>query len=149
KIINISSSIGLSVDIPLSSVYAMSKFALEGLSEGVYYELKSQNIDIHLVEPGGFRSSLGANAFMIQPGKNSVYGEINECLNTYLESKATDIHCPHTDMEDIVKTVYKLATGEIDSFRNLVGGDAKEILDLRSNNSIEEYLQRIGSRFIR
>ena len=149
KIINISSLIGLSVDIPLASIYAMSKFAVEGLTEGLYYELKAQNIDIHLVEPGGFKSSLGTNALFFPSKKDSVYAEINEHLDAYLDSKSTDINSPHTNIEDVVSTVYKLATGEINSFRNPVGRDSEEILNLRSNKSIEEYLKIVSNRFIK
>ncbi|MEO3408510.1 SDR family NAD(P)-dependent oxidoreductase [Mucilaginibacter sp. CAU 1740] len=38
--INISSFMGITTASPLGSLYNMSKFALEGLTEGLYYELK-------------------------------------------------------------------------------------------------------------
>ncbi|HTJ92880.1 MAG TPA: SDR family NAD(P)-dependent oxidoreductase, partial [Pararobbsia sp.] len=51
RFINISSFMGVTTAVPTGSLYNMSKFALEGLIEGLYYELKPFNIDLHLVEP--------------------------------------------------------------------------------------------------
>ena len=51
-IINISSGAGL-FTLPMSSLYNASKFALEGFSESLSYELASQNITVKLVEPHG------------------------------------------------------------------------------------------------
>lgn len=55
-IINISSRAGL-VGLPLNTLYCASKFALEGFSEALAYELASQNIIVKLVEPSGGVSS--------------------------------------------------------------------------------------------
>jgi NAD(P)-dependent dehydrogenase (short-subunit alcohol dehydrogenase family) len=53
--INISSFMGITTAVPLGSLYNMSKFALEGLIEGLYYELKPLNIDLRLIEQGARR----------------------------------------------------------------------------------------------
>lgn len=58
RIINLSSGMGY-LGLPLSSMYAASKFAVEGLSESLYYELKPLGVQICLVEPGQFRTSFG------------------------------------------------------------------------------------------
>ncbi|MDR6193268.1 SDR family oxidoreductase [Siphonobacter sp. SORGH_AS_0500] len=147
RIINVSSLSGLAVDIPLASVYAMSKFALEGLTEGVFFELKALGIDIHLVEPGGFKSSLVDNAILFPTDKDPVYDSINANLSKVLTTKLTDPHSPHTAITDVVETIYKLAIGEINAFRNPVGSDTAEILQLRSNQTIDDYLDVIGSKF--
>lgn len=56
KIINIS-SVGGMMAMPTMSVYSASKFALEGASEALYYEVKPWNIQVSLVEPGFINSS--------------------------------------------------------------------------------------------
>jgi NAD(P)-dependent dehydrogenase (short-subunit alcohol dehydrogenase family) len=58
KFINTSSFMGITTAVPIGFLYNMSKFALEGLTEGLYYELKPLNIDLHLIEQGG---SVGIN----------------------------------------------------------------------------------------
>ncbi|OPY32485.1 MAG: short chain dehydrogenase [Methanomassiliicoccales archaeon PtaU1.Bin124] len=54
-IVNIS-SIGGRVAVPLYSLYQSSKFAVEGFSESLYYEMRTQNIKVKLVEPGVIKS---------------------------------------------------------------------------------------------
>lgn len=55
QIINIS-SVGGMMAMPTMSVYSASKFALEGASEALYYELKPWDISVTLVEPGFIKS---------------------------------------------------------------------------------------------
>lgn len=58
KIINIS-SVGGMMAMPTMSVYSASKFALEGASEALYYELKPWNVCVTLIQPG----FMGSDAF--------------------------------------------------------------------------------------
>ena len=51
KIINIASMLGR-ITLPFMSMYAASKYAVEGLSEDLYYELKDFNIQVKIIEPG-------------------------------------------------------------------------------------------------
>ena len=51
-IINVSSRAGL-VGLPMISLYCAAKYALEGFSEALAYELASQNIIVKIVEPSG------------------------------------------------------------------------------------------------
>jgi NAD(P)-dependent dehydrogenase (short-subunit alcohol dehydrogenase family) len=55
QIINIS-SVGGMMAMPTMAVYSASKFALEGASESLYYEVKPWNISVTLVEPGFINS---------------------------------------------------------------------------------------------
>ncbi|WP_044252795.1 SDR family oxidoreductase [Rhodopirellula sp. SWK7] len=55
KIINIS-SVGGMMAMPTMSVYSASKFALEGASEALFYELKPWNVSVTLIQPGFMRS---------------------------------------------------------------------------------------------
>ncbi|MEM6980473.1 MAG: SDR family NAD(P)-dependent oxidoreductase, partial [Planctomycetota bacterium] len=54
-IINVS-SVGGMMAMPTMSVYSASKFALEGASEALFYELKPWNISVTLIQPGFLRS---------------------------------------------------------------------------------------------
>lgn len=59
-IINITSIAGV-VGIPGESIYSSSKFALEGLSESISYELKPYGIKVVLIEPGVINSNFVPN----------------------------------------------------------------------------------------
>jgi len=60
KLINVSSILGLCA-APLCSLYCSSKFALEGLSESLYYELRPYGVQVCIVEPGGYSTHFGNN----------------------------------------------------------------------------------------
>lgn len=60
RIINVSSLLGVN-GMPLASAYAASKFAVEGLTESLYYELHPHGVQVALVEPGGFRTRFNEN----------------------------------------------------------------------------------------
>jgi short-subunit dehydrogenase len=60
KIVNITSMRGR-ISVPLSAFYHGSKFALEGLSESIQYELEPFGIKIILIEPGAIGSNFWKN----------------------------------------------------------------------------------------
>ena len=67
-IVNISSSAGR-IGLPLNSPYVGSKFALEGLSESIAYELEQFGIRVVIIEPGFIRTNLiksGASSRSLQ-----------------------------------------------------------------------------------
>jgi len=77
-IINVSSVMGRIV-IPFATAYTTSKFALEGYSESLRYELKGLGIDVSIVEPGGFGTNFFGN--MLPPEDHRVlesYGSYND-----------------------------------------------------------------------
>src|SRR5215218_1625811 len=59
-IVNISSIAGR-IGFPLSSAYVSSKFALEGLSESMAYEVEQFRIKVILVEPGVIKTNFANN----------------------------------------------------------------------------------------
>jgi len=56
-IINVSSGFGR-FSAPFSSVYGASKFGLEGLSEGMHYELRPLGVDVVILQPGAFPTEM-------------------------------------------------------------------------------------------
>ena len=56
KIINVS-SVGGMMAMPTMAAYSASKFALEGATESLYYEVKPWNVSVSLIEPGFINSS--------------------------------------------------------------------------------------------
>ena len=155
--INISSFMGLTVAVPLGSLYAMSKFALEGLTEGLHYELKPQNIRIHLVEQGGTENTnfvnnvswsgegpTSPNGQTTRKVPTSAYNELTEKLK-HLMATAGPEHKSHP--QEIIDVIYSLATGKNQRFRNPVGNMTRILLDMRASMPIEEYLEKIGGNF--
>ncbi len=125
KIINISSCFGL-FSFPLTSLYNSSKFALEGLSEALHYELRPQGISVHLVEPGGHRTEFGTSTVW---GNNSSNpdSKYNESSLNYMElfnKKVSNKNGPKPDkvVNIILKIIKKRNSWKM---RYLVGMDSK------------------------
>lgn len=59
-IINIA-SIGGQITFPLGTLYHGTKFAVEGLSEALHYELEPLGIRVRIVEPGMIRTDFGGD----------------------------------------------------------------------------------------
>ena len=59
-IINMS-SIGGVIGLPYQGLYSASKFAVEGMTEALYKEMRSQNIRVCMIEPGDFKTGFTAS----------------------------------------------------------------------------------------
>ncbi|WP_078381895.1 SDR family oxidoreductase [Sutcliffiella halmapala] len=143
--INISSFMGVTTAVPLGSLYNMSKFALEGLTEGLYYELKPLNIELRLIEQGG---SSGNNF------KNNIIWNNNETISAYdtLMNKVETLmaNTPDAQLDDpqtIVNAIAGLATGKSKQFRTVIGQAGNELLALRNSIPIEQYLEKIAQQY--
>lgn len=60
-IINVTSGSG-TFSFPFSAVYGASKFGLEGLSEGLHYEVRPLGVDIAILQPGAFPTEMSLKA---------------------------------------------------------------------------------------
>jgi len=143
--INVSSFMGLTTAVPLGSLYNMSKFALEGLIEGLYYELKPLHIELRLIEQGGstdnnFKENMTWN---VNPGITA-YDELTEKIKQLMDS-----HDPalRDDTMDIVKVIAGLANRESNQFRTVIGNVGNELIALRNSVPIEEYLEKIAANY--
>jgi short-subunit dehydrogenase involved in D-alanine esterification of teichoic acids len=137
--INISSFMGVLTAMPTGSLYNMSKFALEGLTEGLYYELKP------LIEQGGskgnnFLNNVVFNTHSEIKDYDDLMGKVNAVFSAATEDSLDD---PQT----IVGEIHALATGESQKFRTLVGQMGDDLMALRNAVPIEEYLAKIASNF--
>ncbi|MET1053782.1 MAG: SDR family oxidoreductase [Pedobacter sp.] len=75
-IINVSSGWGRFA-APFTVVYGASKFALEGLSEGLHYELRPLGVDIAIIQPGAFPTEMSQK---IQTGSDTSVAEGYEVI---------------------------------------------------------------------
>jgi len=60
------------IAIPLDSAYHGTKFALQGLSESLHYEVEQFGIKIILIEPGGIKSNFFNNLRWHQKHKDQI-----------------------------------------------------------------------------
>ncbi len=121
-IINVSSA-GGRIGIPLISMYVSSKFALEGFSEALSYELASQNISLKLVEPGGVATAFhetSAQVFAVNPELTD-YNNFSKAALAKLGKMGENI----STADQVADEILTAATDNSDQFRYIVGEDAK------------------------
>jgi len=73
-LVNVSSLAGIFA-IPFQAYYSASKFALEGWSEALAYEVRPYGVHVTLVEPGNIRSGFTAGRREATGADGEVYGE--------------------------------------------------------------------------
>jgi len=102
-IVNIS-SIGGRIAAPFACVYHASKFAIEGLSESLRYELSLHGIRVKLVEPAHFKTGFIGRA--LQRSDHAAYREQFE--NYMLWVNKEDEHAPGPG--PVAEAIFRAAT---------------------------------------
>lgn len=142
-IVNVSSSIGI-VAAPLRAAYASTKFAVEGLTESLFYELESQNILIRLVEPGFMTTT----NFMTSPAAKHADNDIPvpESYRQYHDLFMTVQDAPPSGVADVNKVaeqIYLAACDRSDKLRYPAGQDAELLIGIRWSNPDTEYMAQM------
>jgi NAD(P)-dependent dehydrogenase (short-subunit alcohol dehydrogenase family) len=144
--INVSSFMGVITAVPLGSLYNMSKFALEGLTEGLYYELKPLNIDLRLIEPGGSTDNNFVNNITWNTNPEiTAYEALTQKLKHLFENADDRMK---DDTLDIVKVIEGLAKRKSNKFRTVIGNSGNGLLTMRNSMPIEDYLKKVNASFV-
>ncbi|MFZ1964984.1 MAG: SDR family oxidoreductase [Roseiarcus sp.] len=126
-LINVSSIGGL-MTMPSFAVYNASKFAVEGLSEGLWYELGAFGIKVKVVEPGAIATDFGGRSLDAWDASAFPdYAAFMEKVNRTRESYVKNASPP----ERVAEVVYQAATDPSDRMRYLAGADARRVVPLR------------------
>jgi NAD(P)-dependent dehydrogenase (short-subunit alcohol dehydrogenase family) len=136
-IVNIT-SLGGRVSFPLNSAYHATKFAFEGLSESIQYELEPFGIKIIVIEPGGVGSNFMKNLKMASKASdpsNSPYGSIQNSISEYFKQWLQSAIHP----SEVAKTILHAVTSNNPEFRYVVGKDAMMTLESRKSMSDREF----------
>lgn len=137
-IINISSVAGR-MGFPGSAAYISSKFALEGLSESLRYELDQFGVKVVIIEPGVIKTNF-FDAMKIMPAS-----EPNRDLTDRVMAGIKMMVSMGTSPVEVAKTVIR-ALHESDPLpRYVVGNDAKMFLEaqkLKTDIEFENYIKK-------
>jgi NAD(P)-dependent dehydrogenase (short-subunit alcohol dehydrogenase family) len=136
-IVNIT-SVGGRITFPLNSPYHATKFALEGLSESMQYELEPLGIKIIVIEPGGVGSNFLKNLKMASNTSdplNSPYRSMQSSISEYFKQWSQNLMHP----SEVAKAILQAVTADNPDFRYVVGKDAITALEARRNMSDREF----------
>ena len=125
RIINLSSILGL-IPAPFNALYASTKHAVEGYSESLDHEVRTQGIRIVLVEPGVTRTSFEEN--ITRPDRPLT---IYDTVRTNAEKLMREIVAKGDAPEIVAKAVVTAANAVSPKRRYTAGKSAGQVRFLR------------------
>lgn len=145
NIINVS-SVGGRIGIPLNTAYISSKFAIEGFSESMRYELEQFGIDVILIEPGVVKTNFFENADVVVNNNDNNTSTTNNITSPYsqLTQKLFEGFEPMLNSSsssvssDVAEVIYQAIESNNRDVRYPVGKDAVSIIKTRQNLSDKE-----------
>ncbi len=145
-IVNISSGAGR-FGYPGQSAYISTKFAVEGLSESMSYELEPFGIKVVVVESGVIRTNIVNGMVVAKKSQdpNSPYLQIIQKMATVLENMMENGSPPDL----VAKVVLNAVTNESPTLRYLAGKDVEAWLDSKRNMSDEEFYKMMKQNLMK
>jgi NAD(P)-dependent dehydrogenase (short-subunit alcohol dehydrogenase family) len=144
-IINVS-SVGGRMTFPLGSLYHGSKWAVEGLSEALHFELATLGIRVKLVEPGGVNTDFGGRSFVFSHDPEFPdYQPLVDMFTAALEEEASD---DNQEPNEVAEVIFNAATDGSDQLRYISGDGAAQLLANRySAEQDEQFVAGMRAQF--
>jgi NAD(P)-dependent dehydrogenase (short-subunit alcohol dehydrogenase family) len=145
-IVNISSGAGR-FGFPGGSAYVSTKFAVEGLSESMSYELEPFGIKVIIVEPGVIRTNFGNGLVIAKKSQdpNSPYTQLMRKMATSFEELMKNASSPDL----VAKVVLDAVRNESPNLRYLAGNDVEAWLGSKRNMSDEEFYKMMKQNLMK
>lgn len=139
--INITSTFGL-IGFPTCSIYSATKFAIDGFSESMSYELAQFGIQVKIVAPGGMQTDFAIRSMEL--GQHDAYEQLTaEVSKGYSPEQMAN----YSKVEDIAQITYEAATDNRNKLRYIAGNDANALYSERVNLGAEKQFQNIKEIF--
>jgi NAD(P)-dependent dehydrogenase (short-subunit alcohol dehydrogenase family) len=122
RILNLSSGAGI-FGYPGGSAYVSTKFAVEGLSESIAYELEPFGIKVILIEPGFIRTNF-ANVMVVAKKAQDPASPYSELMQKIMAS-ASELAKNASDAELVANVILDAASNPNPRLRYLVGKDVE------------------------
>jgi short-subunit dehydrogenase len=121
-------SMGGRVTFPLYSIYHGTKWAVEGFSEALHYELEPFNIKIKIIEPGSIKTEFyGSSRQFIMRDDLTMYENFVEKADKLSQETGRNGESP----ELVAQEIFKAATDGSNKMRYPIGQPAPLLLGLR------------------
>ena len=142
-IINIS-SIGGKMTFPLGALYHGTKFAVEGISEALRFEMEAIGVKVKLVEPGMIATDFGGRSFDFQ--NDETMAEYQPVVGAVFQAfqSAGNNASPASLVAEVIHTA---ATDGESTLRYHAGADAEFLLDNRKKLSDADFTGLMKKQF--
>jgi NAD(P)-dependent dehydrogenase (short-subunit alcohol dehydrogenase family) len=136
-------SIGGLVAFPFNSVYHATKWALEGWSESLHFELSKFGIGIKTVSPGGILTDFAGRSLTI--ATHEAYAEpVGKVFATFSNPER---RANYSTAEQIAEVVFEAATDGKTQLRYVAGKDAQASYSRRLEVGQEEFMKGVDKTF--
>jgi len=136
-------SIGGLIAIPFNSIYHATKWAIEGWSESMAFELSQFGIGIKTIEPGGIRTDFFTRSLDV--GHHPAYDAVvKKVMGMITDPKQMETY---SSPEQIAEVVYEAATDGKDQLRYVAGADAKTMYETRMQLGDEAFRKAVAKQF--
>ena len=144
-IVNIS-SIGGRMTFPLGTLYHGTKFAVEGLSEALHYELEPLGIRVKIVEPGMIATDFGGRSFDFRQTPDlTAYQPVVDKLLSVLGSP--DMAATASPPEVVSEAIWAAVTDGTSRLRYTAGADAAAYMAARSAQDDATFIGGVKAQF--
>ena len=140
-IVNISSMVGR-FGVPLNAAYVSSKFALEGLSESISFELDEFGIKVILVEPGVIQTDFFQNLKIKGNDTKSPYYKLMDKSKRIAFLKAA-MKNSVSSSDQVANTILHAVNSRDPDMRYIIGNDATNSIHMRNSLSDREFMKWI------
>lgn len=143
-IVNIS-SYGGRLAFPFGSLYHGSKFAVEGISEALVYELLPVGIRVKVVEPGDVATDFAGRSFVATMDPEG--GPYRETQQSVMTNWGARMQENIGNADDVADVIFTAATDGSNQLRYISGDDAATILGARQTLDDSAFLGMIAGNF--
>ncbi len=140
-IINVSSMVG-KFTFATGTLYHGSKFAVEGISEALSYELAAIGIKMKIIEPGAVKSNFVNALDFYSNNKMSEYQPVVDAITKYAAAARNRGISP----KEVATVIYTAATDGKHQLRYPVGPDAIKYIEFRKKLSDEDFFKIMRER---
>lgn len=141
-IINVA-SIGGKTAFPSGSMYQGTKFAVEGISEALSYEVAEFGGKVKIVEPGAIDTDFGRSLDFSNDESIVEYQRLIGLTQNAIPTLYANASSP----DKIAEVVYEAATDGIDKLRYPAADDAKALLGMRQQMDDASFLPIMKQQF--
>ncbi|UJR85285.1 SDR family oxidoreductase [Sandaracinus amylolyticus] len=146
-VVNVTSGAGV-FTLPMSSLYSASKFAVEGFSESLSYELAPLGIAVKLIEPGGVLSTRFNERAFGEAARNRAISDYDPFVTATMARFDELLAERRTATSaDVAAVIFGAATDGTDRLRYVATPDIEPMVALRRSTSEDEYLRTMRARF--
>jgi len=141
-IVNIS-SIGGQMTFPLGTLYHGTKFAVEGLSEALHYELEAFGVRVKIVQPGMIKTDFGGRSFDFCNDVSLVdyQGTVKKLFAHWGKVGASP-----SDPSVVSETIWAAVHDETGTLRFRAGADAEALLSDRKAQDDATFIGALKSQ---